>query len=123
MAGTVTYIAPVDYTSGKTFGKRNKWTAVHRAGRSLERNCSYGNGRNLVTHPYSEDEKNQHQLFKDVAKKRKTINLSVSLSDAWLTAFQTARTNGTTACETPQGFITSCLIKGLHTEDLMPNLG
>ena len=79
--------------------------------------------RNITLKPYSEDEKAIQQAMKDASAKRKQINLSVPLSDAWLTAFRTAQKAGTTKCQTPQGFIQSCLIKGLATEDLMPNLG
>ena len=79
--------------------------------------------RNTVLKPYTEDEKAVQTAFKDAAAKRKQINLSVSLSDKWLVAYKNAQATGTTHCLTPQGFITSCLIKGMVTEDLMPNLG
>ena len=99
--------------------------AALRFRQSATGKLSFGVGqpkRNLVTKPYSEDEKSVHQSMKDASMKRKTINLSVSLSDAWLSAFKNAQKAGTTTCKTPQGFIQSCLIKGFVTEDLMPNL-
>lgn len=75
MAGTITYIAPVDYGQGKIFGKKNKWIAVKRNYGNKQKGCAYGGVRDLVNHPVTNDEKTQRSTFaiiaKNVAKRRK----------------------------------------------------
>lgn len=75
MAGIITYIAPVDYASGRIFGKKNKWTAVKRTFGNKQRGCAFGGQRNMLTHPVTEDEVAARNRFKtiatNVAKRRK----------------------------------------------------
>lgn len=68
MAGTITYIAPVDYGQGKIFGKKNKWTAVKRSFGNKQKGCSYGGDRNMLEHPITEGEIAQHETFGNKAK-------------------------------------------------------
>ncbi|MBQ5388629.1 MAG: hypothetical protein IIU55_06110 [Paludibacteraceae bacterium] len=56
MAGTITYLAPVDNASGKIFGKKQKFTAVTRNWGHRRRGCSASGQRNLKDHPYTSAE-------------------------------------------------------------------
>ena len=67
MAGTITYLAPVDNASGKIFGKKEKFIAVTRNWGKRQRGCSATGQRDLKNHPYTEKEQAIHTKFTAVA--------------------------------------------------------
>ena len=79
--------------------------------------------RNLVTHPYSADEKAAKSAFKTAAKTRVQIASNDAAWNAWYSAFKAAKTAGTTKCVTLNGFMQANIIKGNIAEGtLMPNI-
>lgn len=67
MAGSVTYLAPIDNASGKIFGKKSPYCAVTRTWGKRQRGCTHMGKRNLVTNPYSEAETALKTKFAAVA--------------------------------------------------------
>ena len=67
MAGTITYLAPVDNASGKIFGKKEKFIAVTRNWGNRRRGCTASGKRNLKDHPYTESEVAQQTKFGTIA--------------------------------------------------------
>ena len=67
MAGTISYLAPVDNASGKIFGKKQRFMAVTRKTGKRIRGCAATSPRNLVEHPYSEAEQARKTKFTAVA--------------------------------------------------------
>ena len=63
MAGSITYLAPVDNASGKIFGKKEKFTAVTRTWGKRQRGCTATGQRDLKNHPYTEKETTQKAKF------------------------------------------------------------
>ena len=63
MAGSITYLAPVDNASGKIFGKKEKFTAVTRTWGKRKRGCTATGQRDLKNHPYTEKETTQKAKF------------------------------------------------------------
>lgn len=68
MAGKITYLAPVDNASGKIFGKKERFTAVTRSYGNYRRGCTATGKRDLVNHPYTEEEKAHKIKFAAIAK-------------------------------------------------------
>ena len=68
MAGTLTYIAPVENASGKIFGKKSRFVAVTRNWGNRRRGCSVTGQRDLVNHPYTEKEVTQRSKFATIAR-------------------------------------------------------
>ena len=68
MAGSITYLAPVDNASGKIFGKKQKFTAVTRTTGKRRRGCSATGQRDLKNKPYTEAELARRAKFGAVAK-------------------------------------------------------
>ena len=68
MAGTITYLAPVDNASGKIFGKKEKFIAVTRNWGNRRRGCTASGKRNLKDHPYTESEVAQQTKFGTIAR-------------------------------------------------------
>lgn len=67
MAGKVFYLPPIDYTSGKVYGKKYGFTSVYRKSSQYPKGCTNTGTRNLTEHPYSAYEKEIQQRFKAVA--------------------------------------------------------
>ena len=63
MAGKVFYLPPIDYTSGKIYGKRYNFTAVYRQFGQHPRGCAVVGTRKT---PYSQSEVDMHTRFKAV---------------------------------------------------------
>lgn len=63
MAGKVFYLPPVDYTSGKIYGKKYNFTSVYRQSSQHPRGCAVVGTRRT---PYSQSEVNMHTRFKAV---------------------------------------------------------
>ena len=68
MAGSITYLAPVDNASGKIFGKKQKFTAVTRTTGKRRRGCSATGQRDLKNKPYTEVELARRAKFGAVSK-------------------------------------------------------
>ena len=68
MAGKIFYLPPVDYASGKLFGKKYKFTAVYRRSGSHPNGCATTSTRDERNHPYSAAEIAHQQKFKSVVK-------------------------------------------------------
>ena len=68
MAGSITYLAPVDNASGKIFGKKEKFTAVTRTWGKRKRGCTATGQRDLKNHPYTEKETTQKAKFTTVGQ-------------------------------------------------------
>lgn len=67
MAGKIFYLPPIDYASGKVFGIKCNFTSVRRSANVHQNGCAYLSDRNLVLHPYSEEELAAQLKFKSVA--------------------------------------------------------
>lgn len=63
MAGKVFYLPPIDYTSGKIYGKKYNFTSVYRQSSRHPRGCAMVGTRRT---PYSQSEVNMHTRFKAV---------------------------------------------------------
>lgn len=63
MAGKVFYLPPIDYTSGKIYGKKYNFTSVYRPSGQHPRGCAMVGTRRT---PYSQSEVNMHTRFKAV---------------------------------------------------------
>ena len=63
MAGTISYLAPVDNASGKIFGKKEKFTAVTRTWGKCRRGCTATGQRDLKAKPYTEAEQARKTKF------------------------------------------------------------
>ena len=68
MAGTISYLAPVDNASGKIFGKKEKFTAVTRTWGKRQRGCAATGKRDLKNHPYTEKEQAVKSKFTTVGQ-------------------------------------------------------
>jgi hypothetical protein len=68
MAGTITYLAPIENASGKIFGKKSRFTAVTRTYGKRRRGCSATGQRDLKNHPYTETELARRAKFGAVSK-------------------------------------------------------
>ena len=88
MAGTITYIAPVDYGQGKIFGKKEKFTSVTRSFGNKQRGCMATTKRNLTIKPYTEGENSQHARFKAAALLCKMIREDMALKSQWVARFR-----------------------------------
>ena len=67
MAGSITYLAPVDNASGKIFGKKQRFVAVKRNWGNRRRGCSATGERDLKNHPMTQAEIDHHTKFAAVA--------------------------------------------------------
>ena len=65
MAGSITYLAPVENASGKIFGKKEKFIAVRRLTGDRKRGCSVQGER---TTKFSQDELARQDKFSAVTK-------------------------------------------------------
>ena len=63
MAGKIFYLPPIDYTSGKIYGKKYNFTSVYRPSGQHPRGCAMVGTRRT---PYSQSEVNMHTRFKAV---------------------------------------------------------
>ena len=63
MAGKIFYLPPIDYTSGKIYGKRYNFTSVYRPSGQHPRGCAVVGTRKT---PYSQSEVDMHTRFKAV---------------------------------------------------------
>lgn len=67
MAGSISYIAPIENASGKIFGKKSRFTAVTRTWGNCKCGCTWQGYRDLVAKPYTESEKARKAKFTAVA--------------------------------------------------------
>lgn len=67
MAGKIFYLPPIDYASGKVYGKKYGFTSVYRKSAKHPKGCAATTERDTATHPYSASEMEIHQRFKAVA--------------------------------------------------------
>ena len=68
MAGSITYLAPIDNASGKIFGKSVPFVAVTRTYGKRQRGCTAMGQRDLKNHPYTEKETAQEAKFSTVGQ-------------------------------------------------------
>ena len=68
MAGSITYLAPIDNASGKIFGKNAPFVAVTRTWGKRQRGCTAMGQRDLKNHPYTEKETAQKTKFTAVTQ-------------------------------------------------------
>lgn len=66
MAGKIFYLPPIDYTSGKIYGKKYNFTSVYRQSSQHPKGCTVMGTRSIVAHPYSEAELAVQNRFKAV---------------------------------------------------------
>jgi len=117
MAGKITYLAPVDYASGKILGKSQKWLAVHRSWGNRQRGCAVTTERNYVTNPLTTKETNHRNAFKAAAALRKLILDSATLRTNWSKRFSDDRKAGTTECTTLNGYLMKEAMAGNIDDD------
>ena len=79
MAGTITYIAPVEKASGKIFGKKCRFVAVTRKKGNRKNGCAVTGQRST---PMSALEIRRHKKFGDVAKATRARLISPSQATA-----------------------------------------
>lgn len=66
MAGKIYYLPPVDYTTGKVFGKKYNFVAVYRKSNQYPRGCAFASSRDTMAHPYSANEQEIQKRFRSV---------------------------------------------------------
>ncbi len=88
MAGTVTYIAPVENASGKIFGQKSRFVAVTRNWGKRQRGCSVMGVRDLKNHPFTEEECNHRMKFAAVCAATRSRMADPSQAAADMVAFK-----------------------------------
>ena len=88
MAGSISYLAPVDNASGKIFGKKEKFTAVTRNWGKRPRGCAATGQRDLKNKPYTEQELNHRAKFKAVVAATHSRMADSSKAAADMAAFK-----------------------------------
>lgn len=88
MAGTVTYIAPVENASGKIFGQKSRFVAVTRNWGKRQRGCSVIGQRDLKNKPVTEKELNHRSKFAAVCAATRSRMADPSQAAADMAAFK-----------------------------------
>ena len=88
MAGSISYLAPVDNASGKIFGKKQKFTAVTRNWGKRQRGCSATGQRDMKNKPYTEKELMHRAKFTAVAAATRSRMADPSQAAADMAAFK-----------------------------------
>ena len=89
MAGKVTYKEPIESASGKIFGHKSQFIAVHRPWSEKRKNgtCAQGQ-RDMKNHPYTEKELMHRAKFKAVAAATRSRMAAPSQAAADMAAFK-----------------------------------
>lgn len=66
MSGKIYYLPPIDYASGKVYGKKYGFTSVYRKSSKYPKGCTTTGTRDTTNHPYSANELEIRQRFKAV---------------------------------------------------------
>ena len=88
MAGTVTYIAPVENASGKIFGQKSRFVAVTRNWGKRQRGCSVIGQRDMKNKPYTEKELMHRAKFAAVCVATRSRMADPSQAAADMMAFK-----------------------------------
>ena len=88
MAGTITYLAPIEKASGKIFGLKSRFVAVSRSWGKRQRGCSATTPRDLKNNPYTEKELAHRAKFTAVAAATRSRMADPSQAAADMAAFK-----------------------------------
>ena len=92
MAGKIYYLPPVDYTTGKVFGKKYNFVAVYRKSNRYPRGCAFASSRDTTVHPYTETEQEIQTRFRAVVSSTRQRMLDPSKIAQDTAAFQSQTT-------------------------------
>ena len=76
--------------------------------------------RNTVTHPYSAEERQQHDAFKSASQLRSLIVKNAALRKTWETRFKKDVSTGATKCNTLTGYLQQQAMRGMIQENGSP---
>lgn len=88
MAGKVYYLPPIDYTSGKVYGKKYDFTSVYRKASQYPKRCATVGTRDMENKPYSPAELAHQNQFKAVVKATRERMQDMSKKEQDIRAFK-----------------------------------